>query len=162
MSAKWQAPAASVKACQTSWYPNTIGRGSGRSFTNPMAPIDMASGMQTIANQGLHHDPYYIDYIEKPDGTRANYRRGVQQIIRTLADVEVAVRCIHQQRIDRWRRQVRSQPAHRPGHRIADGGLAPVAAALVGGDVGRIPLHGCGSSAWGPGARAGARSRAGS
>ena len=26
----------------------------------------------------------------KPDGTRANYRRGVQQIIRTLADVEVA------------------------------------------------------------------------
>lgn len=26
----------------------------------------------------------------KPDGTRTNYRRGVQQIIRTLADVEVA------------------------------------------------------------------------
>ncbi len=26
----------------------------------------------------------------KPDGTRANYRRGVQHIIRTLADVEVA------------------------------------------------------------------------
>ncbi|MBS0386590.1 MAG: crotonase/enoyl-CoA hydratase family protein [Proteobacteria bacterium] len=26
----------------------------------------------------------------KPDGTRANYRRGVQQIIRTLADIEVA------------------------------------------------------------------------
>jgi penicillin-binding protein 1A len=35
-----------------------------------MAPIDMASGMQTIANQGLHHDPYYIDYIERSDGTR--------------------------------------------------------------------------------------------
>ena len=37
---------------------------------NPMAPIDMASGMQTIANQGLHHDPYYVDYIDRPDGTR--------------------------------------------------------------------------------------------
>jgi penicillin-binding protein 1A len=37
---------------------------------NPMAPIDMAAGMQTIANQGLHHDPYYVDYIEHVDGTR--------------------------------------------------------------------------------------------
>jgi penicillin-binding protein 1A len=37
---------------------------------NPMAPIDMASGMQTIANQGLHHDPYYVDYIDRVDGTR--------------------------------------------------------------------------------------------
>jgi penicillin-binding protein 1A len=37
---------------------------------NAMRPIDMASGMQTIANSGLHHDPYYIDYIERADGTR--------------------------------------------------------------------------------------------
>ena len=37
---------------------------------NEMAPIDMAAGMQTIANQGLHHEPYYVEYIEKPDGTR--------------------------------------------------------------------------------------------
>jgi penicillin-binding protein 1A len=36
---------------------------------NEMAPIDMASGFQTIANQGLHHDPYYVDRIERPDGT---------------------------------------------------------------------------------------------
>ena len=32
--------------------------------------IDMAAGMQTIANQGLHHDPYYVEYIDRPDGTR--------------------------------------------------------------------------------------------
>ncbi len=25
------------------------------------SPLDMASGMQTIANQGLHHDPYYVE-----------------------------------------------------------------------------------------------------
>ena len=37
---------------------------------NAMAPLDMASGMQTIANQGLHHDPYYVDYIDRADGTR--------------------------------------------------------------------------------------------
>ncbi|MEO7370644.1 MAG: penicillin-binding transpeptidase domain-containing protein, partial [Ilumatobacteraceae bacterium] len=37
---------------------------------NAMRPIDMASGMQTIANQGLHHDPYYVDYITNADGTR--------------------------------------------------------------------------------------------
>lgn len=37
---------------------------------NAMRPIDMASGMQTIANNGLHHDPYYVDYIERADGTR--------------------------------------------------------------------------------------------
>ena len=32
---------------------------------NAMRPLDMAAGMQTIANQGLHHDPYYVDYIEE-------------------------------------------------------------------------------------------------
>ncbi len=57
-------------------YPGQQGRApieplaSFATGSNPMAPIDMASGMQTIANQGLHHDPYYVDYIEKPDGTR--------------------------------------------------------------------------------------------
>jgi penicillin-binding protein 1A len=37
---------------------------------NPMAPIDMASGMQTIANQGLHHEPYYVESIDRVDGAR--------------------------------------------------------------------------------------------
>ena len=37
---------------------------------NEMAPIDMAAGMQTIANQGLHHEPYYVEYVDRADGTR--------------------------------------------------------------------------------------------
>jgi len=37
---------------------------------NPMAPIDMASGMQTILNQGIHHDPYYVEFIDRADGSR--------------------------------------------------------------------------------------------
>jgi len=37
---------------------------------NAMAPIDMAAGMQTIMNQGLHHEPYYVQAIDGPDGKR--------------------------------------------------------------------------------------------
>jgi penicillin-binding protein 1A len=37
---------------------------------NEMAPIDMASGAQTIANGGLHHEPYYVDWIDTADGRR--------------------------------------------------------------------------------------------
>ncbi|MEQ1701310.1 MAG: transglycosylase domain-containing protein [Ilumatobacteraceae bacterium] len=37
---------------------------------NVMAPMDMAAGMQTITNQGLHHDPYYVEYIDGADGGR--------------------------------------------------------------------------------------------
>ncbi|HTH07641.1 MAG TPA: penicillin-binding transpeptidase domain-containing protein, partial [Ilumatobacteraceae bacterium] len=37
---------------------------------NALSPMDMASGMQTILNQGLHHDPYYVEYIDRVDGTR--------------------------------------------------------------------------------------------
>lgn len=37
---------------------------------NPMSPMDMAAAWQTIANLGVHHDPYYVEYIEKPDNTR--------------------------------------------------------------------------------------------
>ena len=37
---------------------------------NEMAPIDMASGVQALANEGLHHDPYYVDFIDGPDGER--------------------------------------------------------------------------------------------
>ncbi len=35
-----------------------------------MSAMDMAAGMQTITNQGLHHDPYYVDYIDGPDDVR--------------------------------------------------------------------------------------------
>ena len=37
---------------------------------NEMSPLDMASGVQTLANQGLHHDPYYVDSIDLIDGSR--------------------------------------------------------------------------------------------
>lgn len=37
---------------------------------NEMSPLDMASGAQTLANNGLHHDPYYVEWVERADGTR--------------------------------------------------------------------------------------------
>lgn len=37
---------------------------------NEMSPLDMAAGGQTIANQGLHHDPYFVEYVERADGSR--------------------------------------------------------------------------------------------
>ena len=37
---------------------------------NEMSPLDMASGMQTIANQGLHKQPYYIESITRVDGSQ--------------------------------------------------------------------------------------------
>ena len=60
---------------------------------NPMSPIDMASGMQTIANQGLHHDPYYVDYIDRADGTRlyTHDDPGVQVLDPSVALTEVNV-----------------------------------------------------------------------
>ena len=37
---------------------------------NEMSPMDMAAGAQTIANGGLHHEPYYVEWIETADGQR--------------------------------------------------------------------------------------------
>ena len=37
---------------------------------NEMSPLDMAAGAQSLANNGLHHDPYYVEWIERADGTR--------------------------------------------------------------------------------------------
>jgi penicillin-binding protein 1A len=36
---------------------------------NEMSALDMAAGAQTLANNGLHMDPYYIESISGPDGT---------------------------------------------------------------------------------------------
>jgi membrane peptidoglycan carboxypeptidase len=36
---------------------------------NEMSPLDMASGAQTIANYGVHHEPYYVERIDAPTGT---------------------------------------------------------------------------------------------
>ena len=37
---------------------------------NELAPIDMASGVQSIANEGVHHEPYYVEYIDNAAGER--------------------------------------------------------------------------------------------
>jgi penicillin-binding protein 1A len=37
---------------------------------NEMSPMDMAAGMQTIANQGVHHEPYYVEFVDRADGVR--------------------------------------------------------------------------------------------
>ncbi|HQZ33825.1 MAG TPA: transglycosylase domain-containing protein [Ilumatobacteraceae bacterium] len=44
--------------------------GATATGNNALSPMDMAAGMQTITNQGLHHDPYFVEYIQRPDGTR--------------------------------------------------------------------------------------------
>lgn len=37
---------------------------------NEMSTLDMAAGMQTIANDGVHHEPYFVEYIDDADGRR--------------------------------------------------------------------------------------------
>jgi penicillin-binding protein 1A len=37
---------------------------------NEMSPLDMASGMQTLANEGVHHEPYYVEFIDNAEGDR--------------------------------------------------------------------------------------------
>ena len=37
---------------------------------NEMSPLDMASGVQALANEGLHHEPYYVEFIDGSDGER--------------------------------------------------------------------------------------------
>jgi penicillin-binding protein 1A len=60
---------------------------------NVMRPMDMASGMQTIANQGLHHDPYYVDYVDRADGTRlyTHDDPGTQVLDPNVALTEISV-----------------------------------------------------------------------
>ena len=35
---------------------------------NELSPLDMASGAQTIANMGVHHEPYFVEKIEDSTG----------------------------------------------------------------------------------------------
>ena len=35
---------------------------------NELSALDMAAGAQTIANEGVHHDPYYVDRVETIGG----------------------------------------------------------------------------------------------
>ncbi len=60
---------------------------------NEMAPIDMAAGVQTLANEGVHHDPYYVDFIDNAAGERVytHLDPGTQVLDRdaALATVEI-------------------------------------------------------------------------
>ena len=58
---------------------------------NAMAPIDMAAGMQTITNQGLHHDPYYVEYVDRVEGGRfyTHVDPGTQVLDANAADATV-------------------------------------------------------------------------
>jgi membrane peptidoglycan carboxypeptidase len=37
---------------------------------NEMTPLDMASGIQTVANEGVHKEPFFVEYINSADGER--------------------------------------------------------------------------------------------
>ena len=37
---------------------------------NEMSTLDMASGIQTIANEGVHMEPYFVEYIDDAAGNR--------------------------------------------------------------------------------------------
>lgn len=37
---------------------------------NELSPLDMAAGIQTVANEGVHKQPYYVDYITDAAGAR--------------------------------------------------------------------------------------------
>ena len=60
---------------------------------NEMSPLDMASGAQTIANGGLHHQPYYVEAIDAADGRRiyAHADAGTQVLDRAVALTAVDV-----------------------------------------------------------------------
>ena len=54
---------------------------------NEMTPVDMASGIQTLANEGVHEEPYYVDFIDGADGSRiyTHADTGVQVLDRDAA-----------------------------------------------------------------------------
>jgi membrane peptidoglycan carboxypeptidase len=37
---------------------------------NELSPLDMAAGIQTVANEGVHKQPYYVDFITDAEGAR--------------------------------------------------------------------------------------------
>jgi membrane peptidoglycan carboxypeptidase len=54
---------------------------------NEMSPLDMAAGAQSIANEGVHHEPYYVERVESADGREIykHYSAGTQVIDRGVA-----------------------------------------------------------------------------
>jgi penicillin-binding protein 1A len=37
---------------------------------NEMSALDMAAGVQTLANEGVHHEPYFVEFIDNAAGER--------------------------------------------------------------------------------------------
>jgi penicillin-binding protein 1A len=59
---------------------------------NEFSPLDMASGAQTIANGGVHHEPYFIEKVEGPSGVLYQHQATPQQVIsKEVADAEVNI-----------------------------------------------------------------------
>jgi membrane peptidoglycan carboxypeptidase len=58
---------------------------------NELSTLDMAAGIQTIANEGVHLEPYYIEYIDNAQGDRiyTHVANGTQ-----VLDRDVALRAI--------------------------------------------------------------------
>lgn len=59
---------------------------------NELSPLDMASGAQTIANGGVHMQPYFIERIEDANGIVYQHTdAGAQVIPKEVADKEVSI-----------------------------------------------------------------------
>jgi penicillin-binding protein 1A len=54
---------------------------------NEMSTLDMAAGIQTIANEGVHMEPYFVEYIDDAAGNRiyTHYDPGTQVLDRQVA-----------------------------------------------------------------------------
>ncbi|MDQ3738880.1 MAG: penicillin-binding transpeptidase domain-containing protein, partial [Actinomycetota bacterium] len=54
---------------------------------NELSTLDMAAGAQTIANEGVHHKPYYVDRVETIDGQTlyTHFDDGAQVLDREVA-----------------------------------------------------------------------------
>lgn len=57
--------------------------------SHQLSALDMASGMQTIANEGVHHAPYFIEYIDDADGNRLyTHRPDDERVLSTDTSLE--------------------------------------------------------------------------
>lgn len=48
---------------------------------NEMSPLDMAAGAQTLANAGVHSEPYFVERIEGPNGVIYEHRAVNTQVL---------------------------------------------------------------------------------
>jgi penicillin-binding protein 1A len=59
---------------------------------NEMSAFDMASATQTIANSGVHHEPYFIEKIEGPTGVIFQHQPNPQLVLtQQVADTQIDI-----------------------------------------------------------------------